>query len=328
MSACFLSCLICKGAPGVKHILKKLILLFLPVYLWLAFFLAFEPNNYFGLKSAASSSQPIARVRAYEQNPGTRLMIGDSRLAHFDMEQVEELSGEVWQNLAFGGASLKECVDLVNYILDSGNAVEEILFELSFYTLNANYSTDRFSALTDTLRSPVAYCLNLEYNVNALTVFLDTVKGTPDTIESGDWTSSDYYDDDGNPIPLHKKLYEYPSLLAARCRDWTLNEDELNAFLAMAARCRERGIALTVVLPPMADIVRTEVCGAFGITAVMQTEVLPRLIVQDFTLLDYEWSGSCITDDDRQFYDGFHLDERYGLPDWTRQLMQDMAAAG
>ena len=32
----------------MKHIIKKLALLFVPVYLWFAFFVAFEPNNYFG----------------------------------------------------------------------------------------------------------------------------------------------------------------------------------------------------------------------------------------------------------------------------------------
>ena len=96
----------------VKSILKKLALLLIPVYLWFAFFVAFEPNNYFGLKSGTSSSQPVARVRAYEQEPGTRLMIGDSRLAHFDLDLVEELTGTRWQNLAFGGASLKESIDL------------------------------------------------------------------------------------------------------------------------------------------------------------------------------------------------------------------------
>ena len=63
----------------------------------------------------------------------------------------------------------------------------------------------------------------------------------------------------------------------------------------------------------MAANVRTEVCDAFGITAVMQDEVLPLLEKQNFTVLNYEWGTSCITDDDTQFFDGFHLDEKYGL---------------
>lgn len=318
------------GAHGMLHILKRLALLLTPVYLWLAFFVAFEPNNYFGLKSDTDSSQPVARVRAYQQEPGSRLIIGDSRLAHFDMDLVAEVSGQEWQNLAFGGASLRESLDLADFVLDSGNEVEEILFELSFYTVNANYDTDRFSALEETLNNPLAYCLNLEYNVNALTMFLNTVNNTPDTIESGDWGPADYFDEEGNAIPVHWKLYQYPSLIDSKCSSWSVNEEELLRLGDLARRCSEEGVKLTIVLPPMAEIVRTEVCEKYAIDEKMQADVLPLL--QEWsgkygcTVLDYEWGGSCITDDDTQFFDGFHLDEKYGLPDWTRQLFTEMGA--
>lgn len=312
----------------MKNILKKLAQLCIPVVVWFVFFAAFEPNNYFGVKASATSSQPVARVRAYQQEPGTNLILGDSRLAHFDMARVEQVSGKAWQNLAFGGASLKETLDLADYVLDSGNRVDSLLVEVSFYTLNAGYNTDRFQALEETLNNPLAYCLNLEYNVNALTVAMDTLKGTPDTIESGDWTAADYLADDGTTLPLHRKLYDYPAIITPKCRSWTLNEAQLTRLAELAARCQNEGIALTIVLPPMAENVRTEVCDTFGITEAMQDEVLPELHAiaaeTGCTLLDYEWNGSCITDDDTQFFDGFHLDEKYGLPDWTEELFTDI----
>ncbi len=313
----------------MKEILKRLALLAVPVLLWLAFFVAFEPNNYFGLKAEAGSSQPVARVRAYQQDPGRNLILGDSRLAHFDMELISSLSGAQWQNLAFGGASLKETLDLANFVLDSGHEVDSLLVEVSFYTLNAHYNTDRFAALEETLDNPLAYCFNLEYNVNALTVFLDTVRGTPDTIESGDWVAADYFDADGNPIPVHRKLYDYPATITPKCENWTLSED-FDGLEALARRCADRGVRLTVVLPPMADIVLTEVCQPFGIDRAMEDQVLP--VLEDwaaeygFTVLDYEWTNRPDFDDDTQFYDGFHLDEKYGLPDWTRMLFSDLAA--
>ena len=241
----------------MKHILKRLGLLSLPVLAWLAFFIAFEPNNYFGLKQQAGSSQPVARVRAYDQHPGQNLILGDSRLAHFDMALVEETSGVQWQNLAFGGASLKETLDLAGYVLDSGHPVDRLLVEVSFYTLNESYNTDRFAALEKTLRNPLAYCLNLEYNVNALTVFMDTVKGTPDTIESGDWTDRDYLADDGTVLPLHRKLYDYTATITPRCKSWALNNEQFNRLHTLARRCQSEGVRLIVVLPPMADNVRT-----------------------------------------------------------------------
>ena len=313
----------------MKNILKKVLLLMIPVLAWFLFFLAFEPNNYFGLKASATSSQPVARVRAYQQAPGENLILGDSRLAHFDMALVDSLTGQTWQNLAFGGASLNETLDLADYVLDSGNPVDTMLVEVSFYTLNAGYNTDRFAALEKTLNNPLAYCFNLEYNVNALTVAMDTLRGTPDTIESGDWVESDYLADDGTILPLHRKLYDYTTTITPRCKSWALNTDQFERLRALAERCQAEGVRLVVVLPPMAGNVRTEVCDEFGITDVMQDTVLPALGEwageYGFTLLDYEWGGSVITDDDTQFFDGFHLDEKYGLPIWTEELFNDMA---
>ena len=86
-------------------------------------------------------------------------------------------------------------------------------------------------------------------------------------------------------------------------------------------------MALTIVLPPMAENVRSEVCEKYGIDDAMQNTVLPLLqswqADTGLQILDYEWGGSCITDDDTQFFDGFHLDELYGLPNWTRELFAD-----
>lgn len=312
----------------MKHILKNLALLAIPVLVWLAVFIAFEPNNYFGLKSSAGSSQPVARVRAYQQDPGTNLILGDSRLAHFDMDLVDSLSGQTWQNLSFGGASLQETLDLADYVLASGHPVDRLLVGLSFYTLNEGYNTDRFAQLEQTLENPLAYCLNLEYNVNALTVLMDTIRGTPDAIESGDWVESDYLAEDGTVLPLHRKLYDYPATITPKCRNWALNTEQLERLHQLGETCAERGVELIVVLPPMADNVRTQVCDEFGISDAMQNEVLPTLRAWSaegaFALLDYEWGANCITDDDTQFYDGFHLDERYGLPDWTAELFGDL----
>ena len=116
----------------MRAILKKLALLAIPVLVWLVVFVAFEPNNYFGLKASAGSSQPVARVRAYQQNPGTRLILGDSRLAHFDMDLVEEVSGQKWQNLSFGGASLKETLDLADYVLSRFSKEDRAAMEDAF----------------------------------------------------------------------------------------------------------------------------------------------------------------------------------------------------
>lgn len=328
----------------MRRIAKKLALLMIPVVLYLCLFVAFEPNNYFGLRSSSASTAPVARVRAFRDEPGDRVIIGDSRLAHFDLNLANEASGKQWQNLAFGGASLKESIDLAEYVLDHHADVQEILLGLSFYTLNASYATDRMGALEKTLDNPLAYVFNLEYNVNMLTSLTNWITwlrqrasgATTDTWaqaqqehETGDWQHpADYTGAEGQIYPVHTKLAVYPKIITPKCQDWTLT-DQLERLPQLAQRCRDEGVQLTVVLPPMADNVLEEVCIPFGIDRAMQQDVLPQLAAWaeelDFTVLDYEWQNRPDFEDDRQFFDGFHLDERYGLPQWTAQLFGALA---
>ena len=97
---------------------------------------------------------------------------------------------------------------------------------------------------------------------------MDTLCGTPDTIESGDWTESDYLDDDGTVLPLHRRLSDYTATITPRCRDWSVNTERLERLRALAERCQTAGVRLIVVLPPMAENVRTEVCDAFGLSLI------------------------------------------------------------
>ncbi len=311
----------------MKKILCKLGLLALPILLYLAFFIVFEPNNYFGLKESSASTAPIARIQAYVSDPGTHLILGDSRFAHFDMDFVAEVSGEPWQNLAFGGASLRECIDLANYVLDSGNETEALILGVSFYNLNAGYDKDRMSTLAQTLSNPLAYILNLEYNLNTLTTFSDFIAGREDSEETGDWTDADYIAEDGSLLTLHKTLATYPATIYPICEGWSLNTTLVAELETLAARCQAEGVTLTLVLPPMADNIATEVCEPLGIDAEMQA-FLPTLTAwettYDITVLDYEWENRPDFEDDTQFYDGFHLDTRYGLPAWTEMLFSDM----
>lgn len=315
----------------MKHILKCTALLLVPVLLYFGVFIAFEPNNYFGLRQTTSAEAPIARLQSFERSPGNSIIIGDSRFAHFDMEQVREVSGREWQNLAFGGASLKEGVDLLEWAMEKNPNLQEVVFGLSFYTINQSYNTDRMSSLEKTLSNPLAYLFNLEYNVNMLTALSERLRGLPSGAvdETGDWAyPADYTAANGTVYELHTRLAEYPATIAPRCRNWALNGTELEEFRRMAQSCQQKGIKLTVVLAPMADNVLNEVCVPFGIDTQMTQELLPRLDgwgrYYGFSVLDYEWQNRPAFDDDTQFFDGFHLDTRHGLPQWVSQLFTDI----
>lgn len=303
----------------------KLALALLPVAAWLCFFIAFEPNDYFGLRGEGSLNAPVSRIRAYENDMTDNVILGDSRMAHFDMELVEEVSGEAWSNVSYGGASLDESIDEFYYLYELNPNIQNVVFGVSFYTLNNNYRTvNRMATVKTQLENPAAYLFNLEYNINALTVFKDEVLlGLPDVEETAEHTPDEYVDENGEALPFRSDLIDYAeNSLAPVCENYAVNEAAFERLLELAAFCKEHGVNFTVVFPPMDESVRVLVAQPNGIDDTM-ADVLARLADAGVRVLDYEWENDPGYPD-TAYYDGFHLDTVHGLPEWTKTLFTEV----
>lgn len=303
----------------------KLALALLPVAAWLCFFIAFEPNDYFGLRGEGSLNAPVSRIRAYENDMTDNVILGDSRMAHFDMELVEEVSGKAWSNVSYGGASLDESIDEFYYLYELNPDIQNVVFGVSFYTLNNNYRTvNRMATVKTQLENPAAYLFNLEYNINALTVFKDEVLlGLPDVEETAEHTPDEYVDENGGALPFRSDLIDYAeNSLAPVCENYAVNEAALERLLELAAFCEEHGVNFTVVFPPMDESVRVLVAQPNGIDDTM-ADVLARLADAGVRVLDYEWENDPGYPD-TAYYDGFHLDTVHGLPEWTKTLFTEV----
>ena len=303
----------------------KLALALLPVAAWLCFFIAFEPNDYFGLRGEGSLNAPVSRIRAYENDMTNNVILGDSRMAHFDMELVEEVSDEAWSNVSYGGASLDESIDEFYYLYELNPDIQNVVFGVSFYTLNNNYRTvNRMATVKTQLENPAAYLFNLEYNINALTVFKDEVLlGLPDVEETAEHTPDEYVDENGGALPFRSDLIDYAeNSLAPVCENYAVNEAALERLLELAAFCEEHGVNFTVVFPPMDESVRVLVAQPNGIDDTV-ADVLARLADAGVRVLDYEWENDPGYPD-TAYYDGFHLDTVHGLPEWTKTLFTEV----
>ena len=193
----------------MKKILPRLALLAAPFLVYFALFFAFEPYDYFGVKGGASSEDSvITRVRAYLSAPEDAIILGDSRMAHFDMNAVAEASGRGWSNLAFGGASLNESIDLFYLAAENNPSLNTCYFGVSFYTLRAGDSRNRMEAIGTVVKNPVAYMLNFDYNADMLGELLLRLQGvqTGATRDAGAWEAIDSVDEDGNALPQPDRL--------------------------------------------------------------------------------------------------------------------------
>lgn len=302
---------------------KKLAIVLLPIFIYFALFVYFEPYNYFGLKqSEYTADSAIVRVRNYNENPSDVIILGDSKLAHFDMDKVEEYVGEDVGQLSFGGASFNEGIDLFYYAVKRNPNIHTVYFGASFYTLNQSYYKDRMSQISTTAENPLAYMLNFSYNIemlNEVKWFLLGVKNVA-SVHHEDWPESDYYNEDGTPRKYRRNLEEYADIIYDVCTTvpYKLNQDQVDRYIQMAKYCEENGIKLYTVMPPIDESLRELVVDPLGI----DKEILSFIEqVSPYTeVLNYEYPQTESEYTSDMFYDGFHLDTYSGLPVFTKEL--------
>lgn len=307
----------------MKKTLRNIAILLLPILVYYGIFLVFEPNNYFGLKPAATGTDIMATLRQYQRQPQNHIILGDSRLAKLDESLVEDITGNTYQNLAFGGASLAEQLDVLDWVMEQNPDLEQVVFGLSFYTLNKGYSHNRNIIMA--LQNPLVYLTNLGYNINMLTNIYDHLspnRMVGDADETMDPAAYEYvpyvYEENGAEYILRKTIAEHLAGLALKTHNWQLDEEEFARLLETIQLCEEKGIRFVLVLPPAHSDVLVHIVQRYGIDEVMPG-VLARLAESGAVVIDYEFGHRDALRDD-QFYDGFHLDTQRGLTAFCEML--------
>ena len=302
-------------------LIKKLAIITLPIIIYFAAFICFEPYNYFGLKqSEYSGDSAIVRVRNFNADPANVILLGDSRMAHFDMEQVEKLVGEKVGQLAFGGASFNEAMDLLEYALDKNPDIHTIYCEASFYTLNENYYKDRMSSIKTISENPLAYMLNFNYTIEMLSNVRWVLQGVENvaTPHHQEWTHEDYYYEDGTKRTYRKNLEEYAvETIYPVCEGYVLDIADIERYIEIAKMCNEKGIKLYTVMPPADQSLIDLVVEPLGIGDDIETFI--EMVSPYTEVLNFEYNQTNLFSEDL-YYDGLHLDVYSGLPMYTEML--------
>ena len=303
-------------------LIKKLALIALPIIIYFGVFIYFEPYNYFGLRhNEYVDDSAIVRVRQYNQEPSDIVILGDSRMAHFDIELVEKYASEDVKMLSFGGASLNESMDLLEYAMDTNPDLHTVYFGVSFYTLNENYYKDRMSRIKTIATNPFAYMFNFNYNIEMLNEIKFFLKGEKNVAEKdeGHWEESDYYYEDGTPRKYRKNLEEFALKIFDVCENYNFDEADVERYIELMKECEKRGIKTYTVMPPLDDSLKDLVVDELGLSKYIFEFI--DAVEPYTTVLNYEYNEENIFTQD-EFYDGLHLDVVKGLPRFTQILFE------
>lgn len=317
----------------MKKLVRNTALLLLPILLYYAVFLAFEPNNFFGLRPKTPAGAVFGALRGYQENPTPGVLLGDSRFANMEnMGIFSRVTGREFTNMAYGGASLKESLDELDYLLEHYPDLEEVVFELSFYTLNANYSADRFPFIEKALYNPFVYLTSLYYNLEAMQNCLLWLRG--EALYGGASETRDPATDayirwqapGGETVEIRQDIVKYLAAIGTNVQNWELDQSEdgqLARLLSSIAACQAKGIRFVVVLPPVHEAVMDYAIRQNGIYEQM-LPVVQALKDSGALVLDYEITNRPAYGEE-MWFDGMHLDYNRGLPQWAEQLARDIA---
>lgn len=319
----------------MKKFMRNLCLLLLPILLYYTIFLALEPNNYFGLRATTPSGTPLGALREYEKNPVNSIIVGDSRMAHFDMDIVQKTANRPFANLAYGGASFNETLDLMEWWLDEYPNIDEVVVGLSFYTINTAYQFDRIPGLKETLHNPFAYLTNLSFHLETLEQLKAFLAGKPlyggdsETEDPADYTFLEYETPGGETVMLRSRIAQYIGYIQPRASIWQPDTETINAFIEFVNRqTTQNGVRFAIVLPPMHSAILEYVVKYYGIEYPMLALIQRLRSETPALVLDYEISAAGRPDyTDDMFFDGFHLDAKRGLTVWTETLFTDIDTA-
>lgn len=272
-----------------KFFLKLFAIFAVPI-IYFSVFIFLEPFNYFGIyKKPYDYNNVVARAKAFRRNKNDNIVLGASRFVHFAAkdEITEITTDEKFDNLAFGGASLYEEIDLFWWATQR-HKLKKVIFGLSFWTINSAYESDRMQRTFPFIDNPFRYMLSFSYNQ----YYLNSIKNRidpPAILEVSNETRRSYALD---------TVYPFTEIFLVK-------EDDIASLKEIADFCDDNDIELCFVIPPVHTSIYEYVLSPLDMYDKLDSykAALSHLApVYDMEYLQNYYTTS--TD----FRDGFHLD--------------------
>lgn len=296
------------------RLFKKLAVYIIPFLILFLLFFAFEPYDYFAIKGdAAYSSRPLSSMREFLKEKPSQVVFGDSQMANLNIDYVNEITGEDYYSLAFGGASLHESADLFWFAAENAE-LERVIFGVSFYSLGRYSDESRIPIVLEQVNNPFKFVSRFNYWLEAFNVAkYRTMNLAADAFDKPAWK---WYPEDptqfDTPAPpedrgdvYRKNLEEYAEIIKGQLGvNYEIKDEAYGELQKIIDYCDENGIELIFVFPPVQESIFTNVIEPLGI----EDEIgeAKAFLIERATVYDFQTVNS-FTTDESNFYDGFHL---------------------
>ncbi|WP_299430979.1 hypothetical protein [uncultured Maribacter sp.] len=138
----------------MKKFVKKIIVFFIPLFLYLIIVVIIDPYNFFSNSNfipletkkeiSFKLNYPLFKLLAFKKKPTKNIILGDSRTNNLDINFINECAGKEFTNLAFGGGTLQEIINTF-WEATKETKLEKVVIGLNFNLYNKVNAMDRVS---------------------------------------------------------------------------------------------------------------------------------------------------------------------------------------
>lgn len=285
----------------MKRFLGKLALAIIPLLVFAGIFMIYEPYNYWGLKPEKTGNwtMPLARVRAFLRQPSENIILGDSRMNHFDLDYVESLTGQQYANLSTGGQSPSLTRSMYDWARERVQ-VQRIVMDGSFYQFRLRNQSPSALPVFYIAEHPLIYMTTRDYVVEAWELFWKDILSLWPTsqatvVEEPAETPETF------PAKYREDLVEYAEEhIIPECQNYEL---DMSDYIYILQNCQENGIESRVALCPVQESIWELVIEPLQLEPFLEEY---RDVLRQYTdVYDMEWKSD-FCKDQTLFSDGFH----------------------
>ncbi len=211
------------------RLFRKSFLFGIPFLLWIIAAITIDPFDYFDLShvipepikvaNAASLNEMLFNMMKEVHHPSENLIIGDSRVENFSLDQIKAITGLNYHRLSSNALKLNEAVDLF-WFANKQKRVSHVVFGLNFNQYNEYAFADRAHSVEAVIRNPLLYVFDRSVAQAAYYVLKAYVSGKPAFSSVPPMTREEFW----NYIVTvrateHYSRYQHPDRLYRRLQD-------------------------------------------------------------------------------------------------------------
>lgn len=212
----------------IRRLIFRLCLLCLPFFVAAVFIFAVDPFNFLSTSGtipeeikrpvALQFNPPFWKLNKFERDPMQFVLLGDSRMASLETGIINEISGDEYTNLAYGGASMREIIDTF-WVVAKKVRLRRVYVGVSLEKYNDYEITDRLTFYKSAVENPALYFVNRAvweaayYDLEGYLTGVKFTVGTPSTNREEFWLeelqlTAAYYRKYAEPKKYRKELLE------------------------------------------------------------------------------------------------------------------------